>query len=84
MAFKNILRLKDMSTGAKDKQGGAIVELARAIQHGLGEALQGLTVAKWLKECAEICGDAGLHLEYTVPSGFKVVHAYYQLRSGVH
>ena len=65
----------------KDKQGGAIVELARAIQHGLGEALQEPNRGKeWLKECAEICGDAGLHLEYTVPSGFKVVHAYYQIK----
>ena len=65
----------------KEKQGGAIVELARAIQSGLGEALEKPNEGKeWLKECAAIVADAGYHLEYTVPSGFKVVHAYYQIK----
>ena len=66
---------------SRDRQGGAIVELARAIQSGLGEALELPNQGKeWLKECAEIVGDAGFHLEYTVPSGFKVVHAYYEIK----
>ena len=65
----------------KDKQGGAIVELARAIQAGLGEALSLPNEGKnWLRECAAICADANKHIEYTTPSGFKVVHAYYQIK----
>jgi DNA-directed RNA polymerase len=65
----------------KEKQSGAIVELARAIQSGLGEALHLPNIGKeWLKECAEIVANAGYHLEYTVPSGFKVVHAYYEIK----
>ena len=61
----------------KDKRGGAVVELSRAIQAALSETLQLPNEGKdFLKECTAILGNMNKHVQYTTPSGFKVVHSY--------
>jgi len=61
----------------KDRVGGAVVELARAIQSSLSQTLEMPNKGKdFLKECATVLGNDNKHIEYTTPSGFKVVHSY--------
>ena len=62
---------------SKDRRGGAIVELARAIKASLDLTLQSSNAGKaWLKEVSNIASDINQHLCWTTPSGFKVVHYY--------
>ncbi len=61
----------------KEKQGGAITELARAIQAGLAQSLILPNEGKeYLKTVSEIASNLDKDIVYTVPSGFKVVHSY--------
>jgi DNA-directed RNA polymerase len=61
----------------RESRGGAVVELSRAIQSALAETLLLPNSGKeFLKDCAAILGNANKHIEYTTPSGFKVVHSY--------
>tara|TARA_R100000008_G_scaffold85600_2_gene75970 strand:- start:805 stop:3252 length:2448 start_codon:yes stop_codon:yes gene_type:complete len=61
----------------KDKRGGAIVELARAIQASLNQVLSSSNAGKsWLKEISDIATKNNKHLMWTTPSGFRVVHYY--------
>jgi len=67
---------------SKDKQGGAIVELARAIKASMDKCLAEPNRGKeYLKEVVGIANDLNKHIEYTTPSGFKVVHYYNQVNS---
>ena len=62
---------------SKEKLGGAIVELARAIKASLDNSLSGPNMGKqYLKDVIEIANDLNKHVEWTTPSGFKVVHYY--------
>ena len=62
---------------AKDKVGGALVELARAIKASLDTSLSGPNTGKqYLKEVVGVANDLNKHIEWTTPSGFKVVHYY--------
>ena len=64
---------------AKDKQGGAITELARAIKAGLERSLILPNKGKaYLRQVADIVSNVNEHIVYTVPSGFTVVHAYHK------
>jgi len=64
-----------------ETQAGAIVELARAVQAGLGSALESANHGKeYLKDITNMISTMGHHLTYTVPSGFKVVHNYTKIR----
>tara|TARA_R110002012_G_scaffold185500_2_gene352071 strand:- start:629 stop:3070 length:2442 start_codon:yes stop_codon:yes gene_type:complete len=66
---------------APEKRGGAIVELARAIQTGLDTTLVQPNKGKeYLKEICNIASSVNQSLEYTVPSGFKVVHQYTKVK----
>jgi DNA-directed RNA polymerase len=66
----------------KEHRGGAIVELARAIQAGLSSSLEGPNKGKkWLIEIAGIACENNKHLSWTTPSGFNVVHVYNKLGS---
>lgn len=61
----------------KDDQGAGCVELARIIQAGIGNVLIEPNKGKeWLRDVSNIASDLGKYLEYTVPSGFKVIHYY--------
>ena len=61
----------------KERRGGAVVELARAIQAGLNTSLEGPNRGKsYLKEIASIACENNKQLVWTTPSGFKVVHVY--------
>tara|TARA_R100001594_G_scaffold95829_2_gene130120 strand:- start:1144 stop:3588 length:2445 start_codon:yes stop_codon:yes gene_type:complete len=61
----------------KEKRGGAVVELARAIQAGLNTSLESPNTGKaYLKELASIACDNNKQLTWWTPSGFKVVHVY--------
>jgi len=61
----------------KDRQGGGITELSRAIKAGLEESLELPNAGKaYLKKVANIVSNLNEHIKYTVPSGFTVVHAY--------
>ena len=64
-----------------EKRGGAIVELARAIQTGLDTTLVEPNKGKeYLKEICNIAASVNKNLVYTVPSGFKVVHHYNKIK----
>jgi len=66
-----------LSWVSKDKLGGAIVELARAIKASLDTSLGGPNTGKlYLKELVNIANDLNRHVEWTTPSGFRVVHYY--------
>ena len=61
----------------KNKQGGAIVELSRAIKASLDRALEEPNKGKtYLKTLASKANELNKHLSWTTPSGFKVVHYY--------
>jgi len=61
----------------KDKRGGAITELARAIKSGLESSLILPNRGKeYLKSVSVIASNLNKDIVYTVPSGFKVVHSY--------
>lgn len=61
----------------KERRGGAVVELARAIQAGLNTSLEGPNRGKaYLKELASIACENNKQLVWYTPSGFKVVHVY--------
>ena len=63
----------------KESRNAAITELARAIKVGLDDALKMPNKGKnYLKQLGEIASNLNEHLIYTVPSGFRVVHAYYK------
>jgi len=63
----------------KERIGGAVVELARAIQSGLSSTLTLPNKGKdYLKKVSEIASNMNRHLVYYVPSGFKVVHTYFK------
>lgn len=63
----------------KDTRNAAITELARAIKVGLDEALEMPNQGKeYLKQLGEITANLNEHITYTVPSGFRVVHAYFK------
>jgi len=65
----------------RDDRGGAVVEMARAVQQGLGETLEMPNRGKdWLKECASHANLAEKHLIWTTPSGFTVEHVYQPIR----
>jgi DNA-directed RNA polymerase len=64
----------------KESRGGAIVELSRAIKHGLDSSLNLPNEGKeYLKQIAGIASELNEHIVYTTPSGFKVVHRYMKL-----
>ena len=66
----------------REKAGGAIVELSRAIQASLNRSLVEPNKAKaYLKEVTGIANDLNKHLSWTTPSGFKVVHYYNQVQT---
>lgn len=66
----------------KERRGGAVVELSRAIQAGLNETLKSPNEGKeYLKEIAGEAADNNKQLVWTTPSGFKVVHTYNVLGS---
>jgi len=61
----------------KERRGGAVVELARAIEAGLNTTLQEPNKGKeYLKELATEASNNNKQLTWTTPSGFKVVHIY--------
>ncbi len=62
---------------SRDKRGGAIVELARAIKASLDLSLQEPNKGKeYLKSSVEEANKKNVHVKWTTPSGFKVVHYY--------
>ena len=64
-----------------ETRGGAIVELARAIQTGLDTTLVEPNKGKeYLREICNIASSLNKNLVYTVPSGFKVVHHYNKIK----
>tara|TARA_R110000824_G_scaffold238661_2_gene427405 strand:- start:1 stop:669 length:669 start_codon:yes stop_codon:yes gene_type:complete len=66
----------------KEKLGGAIVELARAIKASLDNSLTEPNKAKaYLKQVASKANELNKHLCWTTPSGFKVVHYYNQVQT---
>jgi DNA-directed RNA polymerase len=61
----------------REKRGGAIVELARAIKASLDRSLSGPNAGKqFLKDVVEEASNCNKHVIWTTPSGFKVVHYY--------
>jgi len=61
----------------KERRGGAIVELARAIKAALDQTLVNSNNGKaWLKEVSDIASSLNQHLSWVTPSGFNVVHYY--------
>ena len=65
---------------SKELGGGAVVELARAIQVGLGETMQSPNLGKiWLREVATILNALNKPFVWTTPSGFEVHHVYNQI-----
>ena len=65
----------------KDK-AAAITELARAIKVSMDRCLAVPNSGKnYLKEVVKIANDLNKHVEYTTPSGFKVVHHYNQVNT---
>jgi len=61
----------------RDKRGGAIVELARAIKASLDVSLAGPNSGKqFLKDAVAEASDKNKHVVWVTPSGFKVVHYY--------
>jgi len=61
----------------RDKKGGAIVELARAIKSSLDLSLGEPNKGKqYLKTILEEANKANVHATWVTPSGFKVVHYY--------
>lgn len=64
----------------KEQRGGAVVELARAIQAGLGETMESPNKGKeWLRSVATILNDLNKPFVWTTPSGFEVHHVYNQV-----
>ena len=64
----------------KDERAGAVVQLARAIQAGLGETMNSPNRGKeWLRSVAQIVNDMNKPLVWTTPSGFQVHHVYNQV-----
>ena len=60
-----------------DKQAGAIVELARAIKASMNKTMSKPNKGKdYLKSVIKVANDLNKHIEYTTPSGFRVVHYY--------
>lgn len=65
----------------REDRGGAVVEMARAVQQGLGVTLDMPNQGKdWLKEVASVANAAEKHLIWTTPSGFIVEHVYQPVR----
>jgi DNA-directed RNA polymerase len=65
---------------SKEQRGGAVVELARAIQAGLGETMESPNRGKeWLREVADILNSMNKPFVWTTPSGFEVHHVYNQV-----
>jgi DNA-directed RNA polymerase len=66
----------------KDKSAGATVELARAIKAALDKILKSSNRGKlWLRSIIEVANDLNQHLEWTTPSGFKVLHYYNKVQT---
>ena len=64
----------------KEQRGGAVVELARAIQSGLGETMESPNKGKeWLREVADLLNAMNKPFVWTTPSGFEVHHVYNQV-----
>jgi len=64
----------------KESRGGAVVELARSIQAGLGETMASPNKGKeWLREVADILNAMNKPFVWTTPSGFEVHHVYNQV-----
>jgi len=64
----------------KESRGGAVVELSRAIQAGLGETMESPNKGKeWLREVAEVLNAMNKPFVWTTPSGFEVHHVYNQV-----
>lgn len=64
----------------KESRGGAVVELSRAIQAGLGETMESPNKGKeWLREVADILNAMNKPFVWTTPSGFEVHHVYNQV-----
>jgi len=65
---------------SKEHRGGAVVELARAVQAGLGETMESPNRGKeWLREVADILNAMNKPFVWTTPSGFEVHHVYNQV-----
>jgi DNA-directed RNA polymerase len=65
----------------RENRSGAVVEMARAVQEGLGTTLSMPNQGKdWLKEVAGVANAAEKHLIWTTPSGFIVEHVYQPIR----
>jgi len=65
-----------------EKKGGAITELARAIKASMDRCLREPNKGKdYLKSIIKVANDLNKHIEYTTPSGFKVVHHYNQINT---
>lgn len=65
---------------SKEQRGGAVVELARAVQAGLGETMESPNRGKeWLREVADILNAMNKPFVWTTPSGFEVHHVYNQV-----
>ena len=61
----------------REQRGGAIVELARAIKASLDISLGEPNKGKqYLKDIVEEANKVNVHVTWTTPSGFKVVHYY--------
>ena len=64
-----------------DERQGAVVEMARAVQEGLGITLSLPNAGKdWLRALASMANDCDKHLVWTTPSGFIVEHVYQPIR----
>jgi DNA-directed RNA polymerase len=64
----------------KESRGGAVVELSRAIQAGLGETMESPNKGKeWLRSVADILNAMNKPFVWTTPSGFEVHHVYNQV-----
>jgi DNA-directed RNA polymerase len=64
----------------KESRGGAVVELSRAIQAGLGETMESPNKGKeWLRSVADILNSINKPFVWTTPSGFEVHHVYNQV-----
>ena len=62
---------------SRERRGGAIVEMARAIKSSLDQSLGEPNKGKqYLKGIVEEANKVNVHVTWVTPSGFKVVHYY--------
>lgn len=81
--IQKYLKIEGHLDWVKDaEKGAAITELARAIKASMDSCLAEPNKGKeYLKEIVKIANGLNKHVEFTTPSGFKVVHHYSQINT---